>query len=144
MDSDFFPHNIFSTTTLILAQMITSSSLNPQYMSSRSALLKYLYILSFFQFRPIVIILWNEWFVWNHIIWVCNGNTELFCFCYSVLTQPSLIIWLICLFHLLCPNISSFVYYNDLIPPIHAVLCWGIGRNACYQAMDLVTCRNNS
>ena len=40
----------FSTEDIILAQMITTSSRNPRALSSRSALVKYFILLSFFSF----------------------------------------------------------------------------------------------
>ena len=36
---------------------------------------------------------------------------------------------------------SIFLQYNYLLPPIHDLFCWDIGRTTWYQALTLVTFR---
>ena len=75
-------------------------------------------------------------FGWLLNIWVWDGKTSLLSFCEIILPHTSLIILLLRSFYI---NHSFFIQYNDLLPPTHVALYWGIVRTKCYQALPLVT-----
>ena len=102
---------------------------------------KVLLPIDFLPFHPIVILVWNELFCWFHTIWFWNGNTSLLSCHDFILLHPSPIIWLLRSFHL---DYAFFFQTNDLLPHIHVVLCWYIGRTTCYKALTLVNFRMNS
>ena len=102
---------------------------------------KLLVPLDLIQIHPIVIVVCNEWVVWLHNIWVCNGNTSFLMFHYFIFPHNSPIISLLRLWHL---DRDFFLYYNYLLHYLHFAFCWDIGITTCYQDLPHVTCHMNS
>ena len=98
----------FSDAAVILAQLLTSSSLKHQSLVSRSDLVKVPYPLEFIKFHLIVILIWNEWFGWLHTIFIWNRKNPLLSFDDFIFPHTSPIIWLLFSFHLFCLNFSFF------------------------------------
>ena len=121
----FSPHKIFSAPDLILSQMLTSSSINTQYTSYRSALVKYFFLLSFFSFILLLYL--------SRINGLSNftisgfGTARPLCCCfadlYSLVTLQSFDF-----FSHVISILTSFFSLTNLLPPLHISLCWGIGR----------------
>ena len=111
-----------STAALILAQLITSSSLNPWAPSSSSAFGKSLFTLEFLRFHLIVILVWNEWFFCIHTIWVWNDKILLLLFHGFIFPNPSPIIWLMWSCRLWC--INSYLFLQSNYPPPSSYSCW--------------------
>ena len=95
----------------------------------------------FLQFHMIVVLICNEWFLALHVLVLERQKLVFFSFSEFIFLYTSPIIWLLRSCHLYR---DFFIWYNDLIPPLHVALCWDIGGTTCYQELPLVTCRMDS
>ena len=100
-------------------------------------------VISFLQFHPIVISIWNEWFGWLHSIQIWNSKTLLLLFHDLIFPRTSQIIECYALVNFSVLVLSPFLS-NELLTLLHVASCWYNIINTCYQKLPIVTCQVNS